>query len=84
MKIEYLYEAGVFGSYKKERSKADTIKSVQKDLTHVVKSAFLDRYYIKIEELINSIYEMIGEEADRNKAYSDELSQLRGDAHGQL
>lgn len=53
MKIEYLYEAGVFGSYKKERSTADTIKSVEKDLTHVVKSAFLDRYYIKIEELIN-------------------------------
>lgn len=38
----------------------------------------------EIEELINSIYEMIGEEADRNKAYSDELSQLRGDSHGQL
>ena len=66
MKIEYLYEAGVFGSYKKERSTADTIKSVEKDLTHVVKSAFLDRYYIKIEELIN---EYLSKQYDRCLSY---------------
>ena len=38
----------------------------------------------EIEELITNIYAMIGEEADRDKAYSDELSQLRGDSRGQL
>lgn len=37
MKIDYLFEAGVFGSYKKQRSTEDAIKTVAKDLTHVAK-----------------------------------------------
>ena len=53
MKIDYLFEAGVFGSYKKERSTADRIKTVSKDLAHVAKSALLDRLYMKVEVLIN-------------------------------
>ena len=57
MKIDYLFEAGVFGSYKKQRSTEDAIKTVAKDLTHVAKSALqaalLDKLYIKIEALIN-------------------------------
>ena len=57
MKIDYLFEAEVFGSYKKQRSKEDAIKTVAKDLAHVAKSALqaalLDKLYIKIEELVN-------------------------------
>lgn len=57
MKIGYLFEAGVFGSYKKKRSTEDAIKTVAKDLTHVAKSALqaalLDKLYIKIEVLIS-------------------------------
>lgn len=57
MKIGYLFEAGVFGSYKKQRSKEDAIKTVAKDLAHVAKSALqaalLDKLYIKIEPLIS-------------------------------
>ena len=38
----------------------------------------------EIEELINSIYEMIGEEAKINKEAEGEIDCLRGDSHGQL
>lgn len=66
MKIDYLFEAGVFGSYKKQRSTEDAIKTVAKDLTHVAKSALqaalLDKLYIKIEavisEYLNKNYEL--------------------------
>ena len=38
----------------------------------------------EIEELINSIYEMIDEEAKMGKETEDEANCLRGDSHGQL
>ena len=38
----------------------------------------------EIEELINSIYEMIDEEAKINKEAEDEVDCLRGDSYGQL
>lgn len=51
MKIDYIYETGVFGSYKKQRSTEDAIKTVAKDLTNVAKSALqtalLDKLHIK-------------------------------------
>ena len=38
----------------------------------------------EIEELINSIYEMIDEEVKIGKEAEDEANCLRGDSHGQL
>ena len=38
----------------------------------------------EIEELINSIYDMIDEESCTQEAYDDNARQLRGDSHGQL
>ena len=38
----------------------------------------------EIEELINSIYEMIDEEAKIGKETEDEADYLRGDSHGQF
>ena len=38
----------------------------------------------EIEELINSIYDMIDEESCTQEAYDDNVRQLRGDSHGQL
>ena len=38
----------------------------------------------EIEELINSIYEMIDEEIKIDKEAKEELDCLRGDSHGQL
>ena len=58
MKIDYLFEAGAFGSYKNKRNPESNRKVVAKELVHVAKSALLDRLYMKIEVLVN---EYLGE-----------------------
>jgi 2-C-methyl-D-erythritol 2,4-cyclodiphosphate synthase len=57
MKIDYLFEAGAFGSYKNKRSPESERKVVAKELSHVAKSALLDRFYMKIEVLVNEYLE---------------------------
>lgn len=57
MKIDYLFEAGAFGSYKNKRSPESEKKVVAKELSHVAKSALLDRLYMKIEVLVNEYLE---------------------------
>ena len=52
MKINYLYEAGVFGSYKNKRNSESARKEVAKELEHIAKTALLDNLYTKIGELI--------------------------------
>ena len=58
MKIDYLFEAGAFGSYKNKRTPESNRKVVAKELVHVAKSALLDSLYMKIEVLVN---EYLGE-----------------------
>lgn len=59
MKIDYLFEAGAFGSYKNKRNPESNRKVVAKELVHVAKSALLDRLYMKIEVLVNEYLEEI-------------------------
>ena len=54
MKINYLYEAGVFGSYKKDTKQAN-ISNVKKDLAREAKKHILDKLAELYLDMLNEV-----------------------------
>lgn len=85
MKINYLYEAGVFGSYKNKLNNADSVKRAAKELQNIAKTVLLNNLSTKIEDLISEYliknYEkynndsvglvLVGKNGNKKESYSN-------------